>query len=334
MKKPGLKQHPNWKNLKGKKISHKTSVARLEILAALSGLLIAIQARANGQLSHLVHNSVEAALISFSSGLLIVSTAALFSKSMQQGIRDMRQAVVAKNLPKYALFAGALGGIVIGMQTHFIPAIGVAIYSVAAISGQTAISLVIDRLGITGGGKKHISPRRVVAATLTILAVLLSVFDKLSLKNFAIGGVVATIFAGALIGIQRSFNGLINEHSHQQFATSLLNFIMGTTLLALLLSYLVIFRHDHLYALPRGPWWIYLGGVTGVIYIAFASTIVQHLGVLTFTLFSVGGQLLGSLLIDLISPTNGGHVTGYLISGIALTYVGVVVGGQSRLFRR
>ena len=38
-----------------------------------------------------------------------------------------------------------------------------------------------------------------------------------------------------------------------------------------------------------------------------AQTIVQHLGVLTFTLFSVGGNLVGSLLIDLISPIGKGQ---------------------------
>ena len=93
-------------------------------------------------------------------------------------------------------------------------------------------------------------------------------------------------------------------------------------------------RHEKVYPLPSGPWWIYLGGVTGVIYIAFSATVVQHLGVLTFTLFSVGGQLLGSLVIDLVSPISGVHVTGYLVAGILMTYIGVIVGGQSRLFRR
>jgi transporter family-2 protein len=67
--------------------------------------------------------------------------------------------------------------------------------------------------------------------------------------------------------------------------------------------------------------------VIGVIYIAFTSKIVQHLGVLTFTLFSVGGNLLGSLLIDLISPTEGVRVSWYLVTGIAMTYLGVIVGG-------
>jgi transporter family-2 protein len=122
-------------------------------------------------------------------------------------------------------------------------------------------------------------------------------------------------------------NGQINEYSHQSFTTSLLNFIMGTSFLVIFLAILVLANSEDLVPLPAGPWWIYTGGVIGVIYIAFTSTIVQHLGVLTFTLFSVGGQLIGSLLIDLYSPTDGVHVSAYLVTGIAMTYVGVIVGG-------
>jgi transporter family-2 protein len=83
--------------------------------------------------------------------------------------------------------------------------------------------------------------------------------------------------------------------------------------------------------LPAGPWWIYTGGVIGVIYIAFTSTIVQHLGVLTFTLFSVGGQLAASLVIDLVSPTDGVSVSAYLVTGLAMTYIGVIAGGVGNL---
>jgi transporter family-2 protein len=68
---------------------------------------------------------------------------------------------------------------------------------------------------------------------------------------------------------------------------------------------------------------MFLGGTVGVIYIALSSHIVQHLGVLEFTLFSVGGMLIGSLLIDLVFPTSGTVISPYLIVGIALTYLGV-----------
>jgi transporter family-2 protein len=300
---------------------------RLDFLAALSGLLIALQARANGELSHLLGNGLQAALVSFTSGLIIIVVIALFNPSIKEGVRTLRKAVIAKAIPPWTLFAGMLGGSFVAVQTQIVPLIGVAIYSVAAIAGQSAISLLVDRIGLTGGGKKHITPRRVTAAFVTVFAVFISVADRLDGRDLSIAAVLLGIFAGAIVGVQRALNGQINEHSHQSFTTSLLNFAMGTTFLLIILLFAMTVGGMKLSPLPAGPWWIYTGGVLGVIYVAFTSTIVQHLGVLTFTLISVGGQLVGSLLIDLISPTDGVQISAYLVCGIVLTYLGVLVGG-------
>ena len=302
---------------------------RLDLLAALSGLMIALQARANGELSHRLNNGPEAALVSFGSGLIIIAAIAAFNPAIKEGIKNLRVAVSNKEIARWKLLAGALGGSFVAIQTHIVPLIGVAIYSVASIAGQTAMSLVVDRIGLTGGGKKLISKRRVAAAVLTVLAVFVSVFDRIDAKNLSLFAVVLGCIAGAVVGVQRALNGQINEHSHQSFTTSLLNFITGTSLLVILILGGVLIGKIELVPLPAGPWWIYTGGVIGVIYIAFTSTIVQHLGVLTFTLFSVGGQLVGSLVIDLISPTNGVNVSAYLVTGIVMTYLGVIAGGVS-----
>lgn len=302
---------------------------RLDLLAALSGLMIALQARANGELSHRLNNGLEAALVSFGSGLIIIAVIAALNPSIKEGISNLRTAVANKEIAQWKLLAGALGGSFVAIQTHIVPLIGVAIYSVASIAGQTAMSLVVDRIGLTGGGKKLISRRRVAAAVLTVLAVFVSVFDRIDAKNLSLFAVVLGCIAGAVVGVQRALNGQINEYSHQSFTTSLLNFITGTSLLVILILGGVLIGKVELVPLPMGPWWIYTGGTIGVIYIAFTSTIVQHLGVLTFTLFSVGGQLVGSLVIDLVSPTNGVNVSAYLVTGIVVTYLGVIVGGVS-----
>jgi transporter family-2 protein len=304
---------------------------RLDFLAALSGAMIALQARANGELSHRLDNGLQAALVSFSSGLLIILLITPFSPHIKEGIRNLRGAISRKEIARWKLLAGALGGSFVAIQTQIVPLIGVAIYSVASIAGQTAMSLVVDRIGLTGGGKKLISPRRVIAAVLTVLAVLVSVWDRIDANNLSMIAVTAGCVAGAVVGVQRALNGQINEHSHQSFTTSLLNFITGTTFLAILILVGVLFGKNELSPLPAGPWWIYTGGVIGVIYIAFTSTIVQHLGVLTFTLFSVGGQLAGSLIIDLVSPTDGVSVSAYLVTGLAMTYIGVIAGGVGNL---
>jgi transporter family-2 protein len=302
---------------------------RLDFLAALSGVMIALQARANGELSHRLDNGLQAALVSFSSGLLIILIITPFSPHIKEGIRNLKAAIADKEIAQWKLFAGALGGSFVAIQTQIVPLIGVAIYSVASIAGQTAMSLVVDRIGLTGGGKKLISPRRVMAAVLTVIAVLVSVWDRIDADNLSMIAVTAGCIAGAVVGVQRALNGQINEHSHQSFTTSLLNFITGTTFLVILILVGVALGKNQLSPLPAGPWWIYTGGVIGVIYIAFTSTIVQHLGVLTFTLFSVGGQLAASLVIDLVSPTDGVSVSAYLVTGLAMTYIGVIVGGVS-----
>ncbi len=300
---------------------------RLDLLAALSGVLISFQARANGELSLRLNNGLQAAFISFSSGLLIIAIISIFNPKIKNGARRLRAAVSAKEIAPWTLFAGALGGAFVAVQTQIVPLIGVAIYSVASIAGQGATSLIVDRIGLTGGGKKPISPRRIAAAVVTVLAVLVSVLDRIDARNLSLIAVALAGLAGAIVGVQRAMNGLINEHSGQSFTTSLLNFIMGSSVLGIALLIAVAIGKVEFVALPAGPWWIYTGGTIGVIYIAFTSTIVQHLGVLTFTLFSTGGQLIGALLIDIYSPTKGVSVSAYLVSGIVMTFLGVLVGG-------
>jgi len=314
----------------------KSRALRLDGLAALSGVMIALQARANGELSYRLDNAPQAALVSFSSGLFFITIYAIFSPKIKEGIKHLRSAVRSGEIPKIRLLAGSLGGAFVALQTSVVPLIGVALYSVASIAGQSAVSLLVDRIGLTGGGVKLISPRRIAAAFITVIAVLVSVIDKLEADNFQLFALLLAVIAGALVGVQRALNGQINEHSQNSYTTSLLNFITGTSFLTLFIIILIALGRVELQPLPIGPWWIYTGGVIGVIYIAATSLIVQHLGVLTFTLFSVGGQLIASLLLDIYSPTQGVSVSWYLVSGIAMTYIGVLVGGvrQSRLERR
>ena len=293
--------------------------------------MIALQARANGELSLRIGNPIEAALVSFGSGLVVISIISAFNPAIKTGIRNLRGAVKRKEIPIWTLFAGMLGGSFVAVQTQIVPIIGVAIYSVASIAGQTAASLLVDRIGLTGGGKKNITGKRVAAAGVTVLAVLISVLDRIEANNLSIMAVLFGFFAGSVVGVQRALNGQINESTQQSFTTSLLNFIMGTTFLVIFLAIGMLINRAEIVSLPAGPWWMYTGGTIGVIYIAFTSTIVQHLGVLTFTLISVGGQLVGSLIIDFYSPTEGVQVSAYLVTGIVMTYLGVVVGGVGNL---
>ena len=279
-------------------------------------------------------DSLEAALVSFGTGLIFVSLISLFRKDVRAGFADIFKAVTSKQLPMWRLSAGMLGASFVAMQTHVVPIAGVALFTVASLAGQTGISLWVDKLALSGGAKTLISKRRVIAAVITVFAVGVSAWDRFEMSDFSIAALGLAFFAGSWVGVQRALNGRINSHSNKSFATSWLNFITGTSFLLFLLLLRSLFTDHSILNFQTAPLWMFLGGSIGVIYIALSSHIVQHLGVLEFTLFSVGGMLIGSLLIDLLLPTPGTVISPFLIAGIALTYLGVVVNGQSRLSRK
>ena len=279
-------------------------------------------------------DSLEAAIVSFTTGLLFVSVIALFRKDVRSGFRQIFSAVNLKLLPSWRLGAGALGASFVAMQTYAVPIAGVALFTVASLAGQTGISLWVDHVGLAGGSRVIITKQRVIAAIITILAVVVSTWDRFTISNFSLLTIVLAVFSGTWVGVQRALNGQINSYSKASFATSLLNFITGTTFLLFLLLLRTLFTDHSVMNFTSGPWWMFLGGSIGVIYIALSAHIVQYVGVLEFTLFSVGGMLIGSLLIDIIVPTKGTIISGFLIAGILLTYLGVIANGQSRFSRK
>jgi transporter family-2 protein len=299
---------------------------RLDIFAALCGILVALQSRVNGGLSALLGNGVEAAVISFGSGFVVLNLIMMSNGKVRKGLRGILSSIRSKQLPRWRLSAGVLGGIFVAIQTYSVPLIGVALLSVTTIAGQTAASLFVDRAGITAGGKQPITLRRTLAAVITVIAVLVAVWDRLTVAHASLLAIALSFSGGLLLGLQRALNGQINEHSKNSLATTWLNFATGCTFLSFLLLFTTL-SGDKLTAFPTSPWWIYFGGSIGILYIAFASTIVQEIGVLAFTLFTTGGQLIGSLLIDLIFPTEGVEIGLNLIIGIVLSYAGVLIGG-------
>ena len=302
---------------------------RLDYLAALAGIFIALQGKANGELDKFLASSVQTALVSFSVGLIAISLYGLSHRESRAGLTRLRNALKAKVIPYWGITGGLLGGTFITMQSFLVPKVGVAILSVGYIAGQTVCSLFIDQIGLTGGGKKAISSARIWAATITIIAVLVSVFDRLNSASLTLFSVVLSIFSGGIVALHRALNGRVNEITLQSSATTIVNFIMGTAFLAMVFLFLLLTNSTTWSPLPEKPLWIYTGGLTGVLYIAFSAKVVQHIGVLHFTLFSVGGQLVGSLLLDWLLPTTNDGISLFLIFGILLTFLGVIVGGVS-----
>ena len=141
-------------------------------------------------------DSLEAAIVSFSTGLVVVSLIALFRKDVRVGFKEIFTAVSSKALPKWRLGAGVLGASFVAMQTHVVPISGVALFTVASLAGQTAISLWVDHVGLIGSGKTLVTRRRIIAAVITVIAVIVSAWDRFSHSDFSIAAIFLAIVAG------------------------------------------------------------------------------------------------------------------------------------------
>lgn len=304
------------------------SGALLAGLAALSvGALTALQSRLNGELAHVTGNGIEAAVVSFGSGWIILSILVLAARPIRSGVRSVVTAVKAGELRPWQVLGGFLGAFFVCVQSVTVPLVGVAVFTVAVVAGQSANSLVVDRVGLGPAGKQSITGARVVSAVLAVIAVGVAVSDRLiGDTGISTPAVIAAVVAGLAIAIQQAINGRVGAAAGNGFSAAWVNFTFGCILLGAAIGVAWSLTDYDPQPLPSGPWWIYAGGAIGVIFIATAAWVVQRLGVLLFALTSIMGQLTGALILDWLVPAPGSTFHLALVLGVLLAAAAVAIG--------
>lgn len=298
------------------------------------GVAVAVQARINGELARRIDDGLVAALLSFAGGLVLLVALAAALPRMRVGLRRVTAALGEqgredRRLRPYHLLGGLFGAFLVTSQGLTVAAVGVAVFTVAVVAGQASSSLLVDRVGIGPGGPQAITGTRLAGAVLALGAVVLTVSDRLGAPR-ALWLVLLPALAGVGTAWQQAVNGRVGavaRHGGHPLAgmlpAALVNFVVGT--LALLLVTTVEITVRGLPGpLPTQPW-LYLGGPLGVLFISTAAAIVPITGVLLLGLGTVAGQLVGAVLLDLIVPAGGEHLTASTLLGTALTLLAVTV---------
>ncbi len=288
--------------------------------SALAGVLGSLQGRMNGELTVLTGEPVETALWNVLSGLLVLSLLVVSVRPVRRGLGAVAQAVRTGSLRWWQLVGGLSGGLFLAAQSYAVPLLGVALFTVAAVAGQTGNGLVVDRFGIGPGGPKPIHWGRMLAAALAIVGVAISVSPRLGGQGVVLLPVVLSLLVGGLAAAQVGVNGRVNLVSQQVLSTTWINFTMG----ALMLLVITLGRwvgHAWHPEVPHGvPWWAWWGGLCGMGFIATAAWAVKHLGVLVFGLALLTGQLSAAVALDLLNPATRGDVTGPVVIGVLVTF--------------
>ncbi|WP_425842258.1 DMT family transporter [Microbacterium sp. PA5] len=271
--------------------------------AVLIGMMTTAQARINGELGLRLSDGLVAAAISFGSGLLILIVLSLILPSGRRGVRALRAGMRERTIPWWMLLGGVAGALTVATQGLAVAVIGVSLFTVGVVAGQTLNGLVLDRIGYGPAGVVAVTVPRVLGGALALVAVAVSLQGGV-LERVPLWMLVLPLIAGVGIAWQQATNGRLRQRVGTPLTATLVNFIGGTVLLvaAAVVSTVVGGAPD---ALPPEPW-LYAGGAMGVFYIFLSAAIVVHTGVLLLGLGAVAGQLLTALVIDVAWPASAG----------------------------
>ncbi len=294
------------------------------LLVVVSGGLVALQSRVNGELARRLDDVSVAAAISFGSGLAILAVIAATWPGGRRGLGRLREAVRTRALRWWMLLGGLAGAWFVTTQGLAAGVLGVALFTVAIVAGQTLGGVVFDAIGLGPGGRRPLSPTRIAGVVLAMAAIGWAVSAQLA------GAVpfwlMVLPFAGGIgAAWQQAMNGRVRTASSSALAATLLNFLVGTAVLVLvmLVRAAVVGWPTRF---PVDPW-LYSGGAIGCVFIAAQAVLVRRVGVLVLALGLVAGQLAAALALDLLLPTSGRPVGLETVGGTVLALVAVVLAG-------
>ncbi|MFC0196951.1 DMT family transporter [Microbacterium arthrosphaerae] len=288
--------------------------------AAVIGILTAVQARINGQLGVRIGDGFAAAVISFGSGLLLLIVLTLALPQGRRGLAALTTGVRTRSIPLWMLCGGVAGALSVATQSLAVGIIGVALFTVGVVAGQTVSGLLLDRSGVGPAGTVAVTPARVLGGVLALLAAGVSLVGGVDAPPVL---VVLPFLVGAGIAWQSAVNGRLRQRVGTPLTATLVNFIGGTVVLGIAeIVHTVVAGPPA--SFPPDPW-LYLGGVIGVTYIFLAAALVAYTGVLLLGLGTVVGQVITSVAIDALWPTSAAPTLGQSLLMSALAILSVIV---------
>lgn len=297
------------------------------------GVVGAIQGRINGEFAHRTQDPLVAAAFSMVVGLALLAVIVAFRPGTRRALAHvLPERVRSRELRWFQLVGGLGGAFFVTSQGLAVPGLGVALFTVLVVAGTTGSSLAMDAWGIGPGGRVPVTLPRVLAAGGTTLAVLLAVSGRISAGTLVVSLLVVSLAAGAFSTYQQAVNGQVAMRVGDPLVATVLNFCLALAALtvAVLVDHLALGRA---WTPPPAPWhepWLWTGGFIGVMFVLVSAVVVRPLGVLLYSLLSVGGQLVGALLTDLLVPSPGVELGWQVVAGVALTGLSVAVAALRR----
>ncbi|CAM4199024.1 DMT family transporter [Kibdelosporangium persicum] len=292
------------------------------LLAVFVGVLLASQGRVNGQLGAELRDGVLAAIISTGFGFVVLVTAVVCTPAGRRGAGRLAASLRERRLRWWECLGGCVGAYMIFTQGVTITALGVAVFTVATVSGQLVSSLFVDRAGIGPAGPQPITAWRLLGAGMAVGAVVLAVQGQFA-RPENVWLFLLPAVAGFGLAWQSAVNGQVRDASGNAVVAAMVNF--GASMVLLVVATVVdLLLRGWPVAFPD-EWWLYTGGAFGIFVIGISAVAVRAVGVLLRSLCVVAGQLLGAIVLDVFVPARGAELRLTEVLGTVITLFAVAV---------
>jgi len=132
------------------------------------GIALTIQTAINSQLREYLNSPLQAALLSFLVGTILLAILVFFQPVGKPGFATLVQ------LPWYLWLGGFLGVYAISLSIYAAPKLGFLTLSGLIIFGQLVTSMILDHFGLLGTEKTPINWQRLLGGVVIFIGVLLT----------------------------------------------------------------------------------------------------------------------------------------------------------------
>ncbi|MGI6721293.1 MAG: DMT family transporter [Anaerovoracaceae bacterium] len=269
------------------------------------GIGLPIQTSINTRLMRKVGTPYRATLISFAIGTaFLIALTGVYEHSLAIPFGDIVRE------PFWIWLGGIFGVVFLTCNIVLMPRLGSVQTVIMPMLGQIIMGLLIDNFSLFYSPQIRFGLFRGIGAALVLIGALIIANGKRAEGEDGRNKLsprwpwyLLGVIGGMLSSAQTAVNGYLGVVIDSRVSAALISFSVGTLAL-LILNAVLGFGHPETAAAPqkekkqRDPWWIWLGGVLGALFVFGNVYLAQVLGTGMTVIVTDIGMMAGGLLVD------------------------------------
>jgi transporter family-2 protein len=259
------------------------------------GGLLSLQAAANVQLSTAMTSPFGASALQLGIGAALL--VALAAAAGTLGAVDL-----LGDAEPWTLAGGLGSAVYITAGILLFPRVGALVAVGLFIAGQMLASLLLDGFGWLGVEREPVGVAAPLGAAAVVAGAWLIVRAQAgTLERVAPAWIALGLLAGAVLPVQGAINAQLRAELDAPITVGAFSFVVATGAMALVLAGALALAgapRPRVAPLRGVPWWGWLGGACGAIYVTSVFLLIPEIGAAPTIALTVAGQQLASVLVD------------------------------------